>query len=349
MNISEITALYDKSDYLRFLNNFPLQLEEAFEIEIPSFSEDIKKSINNITIAGMGGSAIGGEIIGSLYRDELTIPVTVARDYNLPGFVNDRSLVITSSYSGNTEETLSCFKDAVRRNANLICITTGGELSGLAVEHNAKIVTIPEGYQPRAAIGLSLIPLIRILSNNEFISDQDENIRECIEVITSLCGEYSPGNTSGNMIIELAKEISGSIPVIYTPGPPFDCLATRWRCQFTENAKILAFGNSFPELNHNEIMGWAKLTPCLDNYYVIFLRDDGESEKIRSRIEITKEIITKYGVKTAEIRSNGREKLSRMLSLLYYGDYLSFYYAIMNKTDPTPIENIRFLKHELSK
>ncbi len=349
MNIKELIKRYDGSDYLRFLSQFPDQLKKASKINLLSFPRDLITKIRNITIAGMGGSAIGGEILGSLYRDELKIPITVCRDYKLPAYIDDNALVVVSSYSGNTEETLSCFKEAAGKGAVMLCITTGGLLTTLAEENKAFVITIPEGYQPRAALGFSLIPIIRFLSICSMIPNQDEYIGECIDVISSLSYEYSPEYSSGNKIIELAEMLTGHIPVIYAPGPPLDCLATRWRCQFTENAKILAFGNSFPELNHNEIMGWAENTPCLDKYFVIFLRDVEEPENIKRRIEITREVIAGYGVKSVEIRSAGIGKLSRMMSLLYYGDYLSFYYAVINNTDPTPIENISYLKQQLSK
>jgi len=348
VNINRAVKTIDKSNYIRFLVEFPDQLRDALAIEIPGTAKQ-KTDIHNIVVAGMGGSAIGGELVQSIYYDEIPVPLQIVRDYNLPSFVNRSSLVIVSSYSGNTEETLSAYGQALQTGAAVICITTGGMLAQNAERDGIPVVFLPKGYQPRAAVGFSAIPLLRILNGYGLLSEKISGIDETINCLRNLNRKYSPENGEQSGPFKLARRIKGKIPVIYTGSPPFYVLGTRWRCQLNENAQILAYSNTIPELNHNEIMGWDKEASNVGVVFVIFLRDKEESTAIARRMDITQEIIRKHSGEFAEVRSTGKSVFAKVFSLLYYGDYTSYYLALINQKDPSDIENINYLKSKLQK
>lgn len=348
MNIKQAVETIDKSNYIRFLEEFPDQLQDALALKIPEVAKQ-KSDIRNVVIAGMGGSAIGGELVQSIYYDEIPVPLQVVRDYNLPSFVNRNSFVIVSSYSGNTEETLSAYRQALQTGAAVICITTGGMLAQKAKGDRIPVVFLPKGYQPRAAVGYSAIPLLRILHIYGLLPEKSSEIEKTINCLRNLNREYSAEKGEQSEPFKLAMQIKGKIPVIYTGPPPFSALGTRWRCQLNENAQILAYSNTFPELNHNEIMGWDREVSNVANVFVIFLRDEEESPAIARRMEITQEIIRKHSGEFAEVWSTGKSVLAKVFSLLYYGDYTSYYLALLNQKDPSVIENINYLKSKLQK
>jgi glucose/mannose-6-phosphate isomerase len=346
MNIKEAIREFDKSDYLRFLEEFPDQITKAHSLELPNLST-MDGSYRSVVIAGMGGSAIGGELIQSLYARELTTPLHVVRDYSLPAFVNEETLVCISSYSGNTEETLASYSQARERKASLICITTGGQLAETAQHYGDPVISIPAGYQPRAALGYSVMPLIKILNHFQLLSNKDRDIDETIECLTKLKSAYHPDNYKSAPPFELSGKLSGTIPLIYTGYAPFYVLGTRWKCQFNENAKILSYSQNLPELNHNEIMGWNTEVTGQSIFHVIFLRDNDEDPQIIKRIETTKEIIETQNGSFSEVRPTGSSVLTRLFSLLYFGDYTSYYLALLLKRDPSRIDNINYLKSKL--
>jgi len=348
MDIKQAVETIDKSNYIRFLEEFPDQLQDALTLKIPGTAKQ-KSDIRNVVIAGMGGSAIGGELVQSIYYDEIPVPLQVVRDYNLPSFVNRNSLAIVSSYSGNTEETLSSYRQALQTGAAVICITTGGMLAQKAEGDRIPVVFLPKGYQPRAAIGYSAIPLLRILHIYGLLPEKSSEIEETINCLRNLNRKYSPENGEQSEPFKLAMQIKGKIPVIYTGPPPFNALGTRWRCQLNENAQILAYSNTLPELNHNEIMGWDREVSNVGDVFAVFLRDKEESPAIARRMEITQEIIRKHSGEFAEVWSTGESVLAKVFSLLYYGDYTSYYLALLNKKDPSVIENINYLKTKLQK
>ncbi len=346
MNIKKAIREFDKSHYLRFLEEFPEQIRKARSLALPDLSK-VEGSYRSVVIAGMGGSAIGGELIQSLYARELTVPFQVVRDYNLPAFVNEETLVCISSYSGNTEETLASYSQARERKASVICITTGGQLAETAQNVGDPVISVPAGYQPRAAIGYSVMPLIIIFNHFHLLANKDRDIDETIECLTELKSTYHPENFKSAPPFELSGKLLRTIPLIYTGYSPFYVLGTRWKCQFNENAKVLSYNQNLPELNHNEIVGWNTEVTGQFTFHVIFLRDKDEDPQIKKRIETTKEIIDSHNGSFSEVRSTGSSVLSRLFSLVYFGDYTSYYLALLLKRDPSLIDNINYLKSKL--
>lgn len=349
-NISGLDAV-DPAEMYKKIYNFPEQLEEAAGI-----GKKIKpdpnyfKNIKNIVVAGMGGSAIGGDLVRSFLADRISIPFAIGRHYRLPGYVDKNTLVIVSSYSGNTEETLSAFDDAFKRGAMIACITTGGKLGDLADKHGLLKATLPTGYAPRAALGFSFTPLLFLISRLGLVDDVENDIIELIGGLKALRDTFSiDKKTENNPAKALAAKLYNKVPIIYSGPELTDAVGTRWKGQICENAKCLAFNNQFPEFNHNELVGWNVIDAYRDKLVVIYLRDSDDHDRIKKRMSIVHEIIDKLDVEIIDIWSQGDFALGRMFSLIQIGDFASFYLAVLNKIDPTPVKVIDFLKAELER
>lgn len=319
-----------------------VQIGETFRAKIPV------PKIRNVVITGLGGSAIGGDLLRSYLAGEIGIPIIVNRHYFLPKFVSASTLVIVSSYSGNTEETTAAYHDAIRKKASILCTTSGGEVEKIAMKHKHPIIKIPSGYQPRAALGYSFFPMLVVLSKLGLIKNKKQEIRETIEHIKKKSEVYSDVQSPENRALQLAQRLRGKLPVVYSSSDRFDTVSLRWRGQFSENAKVLAYGNLFPELDHNEIVGWEVLKDLMKQIEVIILRDKGDHQRVQLRMTITKEIIEPLSSSVIEIFSEGKSLLGRIFDLIYLGDWCSFYLAILNGVDPTPVKKIDYLKSKLA-
>ena len=340
---------HDPKGMRNLILNFPKQAEEAVAIgNAAKIKLNISK-IRNIIITGLGGSAIGGDLLRSYLADKCAVPVIVNRHYYFPEYVDKNSLVIISSYSGNTEETVSAYKDAIKRKAMIFCITSGGEVERIAKKNKHPYIKIPGGLPPRAALGYSFFPTLIALSKLGFIKDQKKEIKETLALLNTLSARYSDHASPVNRALNLAKTIHGKLPLIYSGADKFDTVNTRWRGQITENAKTLAFGHVFPELNHNEIVGWEVLTDIMRKIHVVILRDSEDYKRIKLRMDVSKGIIGGLADGITEVYTEGKSLLARTFSLLYLADWLSFYLAMLNGVDPSPVKKIDFLKEELGK
>jgi len=349
-DINEIRKIDQKGMY-DLVYQFPSQFEDALNItEAAQLPDWDTNQIKNIVVAGLGGSAIGGDLVRSYLAEKLTIPFFVCRNYTLPNFVDESSLVFISSYSGNTEETLSAYDDAKKRKARILAISSGGKVKEKALQDKITYVNIPKGFPPRAALGYSFVPILAILERLGFVQGEKEEIRKAKEFLSSNRSKYRMElGIEENLAKKIALELHRKLPVIYAGNDHFDAVSTRWKGQICENAKMLAYSNVFPEFNHNELVGWKILSAYRDDLIVVILKDRKDHPRIKRRIEIVKEIIEKEGVKVSEIESCGETLLSRMFSLIQLGDFVSFYLAILNNEDPTPVKVIDFLKNELAK
>lgn len=337
------TGMYD------WIREFPQQIEKAVSIGKTAPLKLNVKGVKNIVITGLGGSAIGGDLLRSYLADELRIPFFVNRHYLLPDFVNKDSLVIVSSYSGDTEETIAAHKDAIKRKARILCISTNGETEKLSLRHKNAFIKIPGGFSPRAALGYSFFPLLVVFSRLELIKSKGREITETINLLKKMSNSFADPDSAENRPLHLAERLHGCLPVIYSATEFFDTVNARWRGQIAENAKQLAFGNVLPEMNHNELVGWKVLTENMKKMVVIFLRDKGVHKRILMREDITKKVVSQYASSVEEVWSEGSSLLARMFSLIHFGDWVSLYLAILNKEDPTPVKVIDYLKGELAK
>ena len=326
---------YDVKDMKSVLEEFPEQVRESWG---KAERIQLTEQPNCIVVGGMGGSAIAGDLLKSYINSEekLKLPFVVCRQYHLPSFVNNKSLVFISSYSGNTEETISMYNDAVRKNAQVVVITSGGKLKELAMKNQHTIIRVPQGIQPRNAVAYGFFPVLRILSNSGFINDKSKNVEHIIQL--------SRRPVVKEKAIELAEKISHRVPLIYASNI-LSAVAERWKTQFNENTKVHAFYNLFSELDHNEIVGFTN--PNAD-YYVIMLRDVGEDRRIVKRMELTKDLIKKYKVPVTELGVSGDCLMTRMFTSILIGDWTSYFLAIYYRTDPTTVSVIEELKSKIS-
>jgi len=337
----------DPQDMFGAIYRFADQIIEAIDI-----GENIKLQNNytkceNIIIAGMGGSAIGGDVVKTIVNQEIKIPFFVNRNYSLPNWVNEKTLVICSSYSGNTEESLSAYEDALKKGAMICAISTGGQLSENIQSKGYDLISIPEGLQPRAALAYSFVPMLYLINKIGFISDT--SITDLSNTTKSLINKrdtYSMGDTS-NPVFKMAKELYGMIPIIYGITDTTGVVALRWKGQLCENAKMLAYHNEIPEMNHNEIVGWGNNPDLLAELSVIWLRDKNDNERVRARQNVTKELLNDIGIMQHDVGAEGSNNIERLLNLINYGDWLSYWCAILHNTDPTPVDKIDKLKKAL--
>ena len=348
MTLDEVKHIDPKGMY-HWIADFPKQIEEAVRIGKEAKIKLNVKGIQNIVLTGLGGSAIGGDLLRSYLAAELKVPFSVNRYYTLPEFVGKNTLVIVSSYSGNTEETISSHKDAVKRKARVLCISTGGEIARAAKRFNQPWIQIPPGLSPRAALGYSFFPLLIVLGKLGFIKPKDKDIKETIQLLKNKSVLFSNPELPENAPLKLAERMKGKLPVIYSPVEHLDTVNIRWRGQIAENAKQLSSGHVLPEMNHNELVGWKALTEMMKQMHVIFLKDIGTHKRVAIRENITKQIVSQYAGEVTEITSDGKGLLARLFSLIYFGDWVTLYLAILNKENPEPVAIIDYLKNELSK
>jgi glucose/mannose-6-phosphate isomerase len=320
----------DKSNYLGVLEDFPAQCRNG--MGLPK-GVTINGEIGTVVVTGMGGSAIGGDILKS-YMHESNVPVFVNRNYTLPNFVDEYSLVIAVSYSGNTEETLSAYNEAVERGAKTAAITSGGKLAELC----EKKIIIPKGFQPRAAVGYLFFPILGLLHNAGIAKVKNDELNEMLALIKDT-EKYKDEAQA------IVKKIDGRVPIIYSSellGP----VAYRWKTQFNENSKAPAFHHVFPEMNHNELVGLQGMDR--QKFVIVMLRDDHDNGRIVKRMDICKDLFEER-TDVVEVYTQGESLLSRMFTTMYLGDIASYYQAIRNRVDPAPVDIIARLKDQLAK
>jgi len=302
-----------------------------------------------ILVTGMGGSAIGGEILRDWLLNELPIPIEVCRDYILPAHVNKETLVFAISCSGNTEETLSAFVDAVKRGCMIITITSGGHLLSFSKELQVPHLTIPSGLPPRATLPYLFFPLPILMEKLGILQSKEKEIQETVRVVKSLSRENSPETpVKNNQSKKLALELNETIPVVYG-FREYAAVAHRLKMQFNENSKVPCKREVFPELNHNEVVGWEASETLTKCFSILLIRDRNEPPEIKNRIDTTNSLALNKAKKVLEIYARGESKLARMFSVLHVGDFASVYLAILHNTDPTPVETINKIKEEMRK
>ncbi|MEA3560233.1 MAG: bifunctional phosphoglucose/phosphomannose isomerase [Candidatus Omnitrophota bacterium] len=347
-NFQEITGT-DKSNLKQLLLDFPEQCLTARKIGEKEIFPSAYKASKNIIFSGLGGSAVSGDLIRSYLAGEAKVPIVINRNYGLPEFVDSSSLVFICSYSGNTEETIQSFEDGLSKKAKLIVVTSGGKLKTLADEAGIPFVTIPQGLPPRAALGYSFFPALIALSKLSIINEKNSQIEEVVTILSQLKEKLRPEvKTEMNQAKLLAGNMYGKFPLVYASNDFFDVVSYRWRTQLAENSKSLSSNHVFPELTHNEIVGWEFPQKLLRDFVVICLRDKHDHPRISKRMDITASIVKEKANKIIEVWSEGKGVLARIFSLIYVGDFVSFYLAILNNVDPTPVDRITYLKKKLA-
>ena len=339
---------HDRSNFLKLLKEFPQQITQSVEL-MKSFKAPWKTGdIQHLIFSGMGGSAIAGDLLLGYLEEQIKIPALVNRNYNIPNFVNEKTLFVAISFSGNTEETLSATRAAIGKNAKVLGISSGGELQEICKRNDFPHIQIPGGLPPRQALGFLFFPLLLALEKMGFVDDQSAFVDETVHLANDLVHRFDPKRTFGNNLANhIAQSIYHAIPITYTGASYLHGVSVRWRNQFNENAKVIAFSNELPEMNHNEIMGWEGLPEVNKHFRVILLRCQDEHDRIQARFKITKEILKANKILFGEVFAEGNSGLERMFSLIITGDWASYYLALHNGKDPMLIKSIDYLKEKL--
>lgn len=342
-------AELDHADMLSRVVDMDRQAEDAWrlagELDLPVEYRQARQ----VVVLGMGGSAIGGDLARTLAARHARVPILVSRDYEAPAFVGPETLVIASSYSGNTEETLSATEQALTAGARILAISTGGTLAELASSRGFPLLRFRYDAQPRAALGYSLFSLLGILSSLDYVPAALLKIDEALTQIrerTAAYGVDSP--TSLNPAKELASALHGSLAVVYGGGILAE-VARRWKGQFNENAKHWAFFEQFSELNHNAVIGYEHPEALAEKIVVVILSSALNHPRIGLRERITASILGRAGIHNRVVRAEGQGELAQVCSIVVLGDFVTYYLALLNGADPTTIGNIDYLKAELAR
>jgi glucose/mannose-6-phosphate isomerase len=330
---------------LSFCVETPEHYKQAAELA-RKLSFDYSKP-DTIIVAGMGGSGIGGDLLKDWARESIQVPIEVCKEYSLPASANKKTLVLIVSYSGETEETLNALLDAVKRKCMIISISSGGKLHEFSEKLGFPHLLVPAGMAPRATLPYLFLPLLAAMEKIGLAKNVDDEISETIRVLEEVSRSNSPHNpTVENPSKQLACNILGTVPAIYGHGL-YRTVAQRMKTQINENAKNPAKWETFPELDHNEIVGWEEASEYSECFSAILIRDREESPEIRQRIETTKELMSRNIKKIYEIKSSGKSSLARIASVTCTGDFTSVYLAILRGIDPTPVKTITLLKNKL--
>ncbi len=342
------THRLDTQNMKKAIYDFPDHVVQAMEIGNTFTPKNLFNDIQNIVVAGMGGSAIGGDVCQALLLNELNVPLFVNRNYTLPNWVNENTLVICSSYSGNTEETLSAYEDAKTKGAHLCGISTGGTLTENLTTNNSDVIMTPGGLQPRAALAFSVVPMLYLLKSQGLIGDSIfDDISKTVELLNIQRDNYAEENTE-NSTYTLAKSIYTTLPIIYGSSATTSVAALRLKGQFCENADMLAYHNELPEMNHNEIVGWENNADLFKHMSVLWLTDSDDNDRVKLRQEITKRIINVKNKNQYNISVKGPSERIRLFHMIHFGDWVSYWCAILHGIDPSPVEPIMQLKANLS-
>ncbi len=326
-------------EMFELIKKFPDQLLEALAIGEKANITGNKSSIKNIVVSGLGGSGIGGSLLAELLREDLSVPVIVNKGYSLPAFIDSSSLIILCSYSGNTEETLSCASQALSKGLKPVCITSGGKLEEIAVKNNLSIIKIPGGFPPRACLGYAVVQLFYVLHYYGLI---DDKFKEQIKNVAAFLKEQQP------QLMKDAEFLAGKLTkklIIAYAEDKYESTALRLKQQINENGKMHCWYNVLPELNHNELLGWREADRALG--ILIFTTDDAYPRNTH-RANFTKSVIEKVSSNVFEINAQGKNLFEKHFHLIHWGDWFSYYLAIKQGLDPMEIEVLNRLKGHMA-
>lgn len=338
----------DPSNMIGRISELPQQCLQAWQSALDLHLPSDYSNVDKVVILGMGGSAIGGDLVRTLTMMEGKTTVLVHRDYHLPQLIDERTLVIASSYSGDTEETLSAFSQALQTPAKKLAITTGGRLQTLAAEKGIPVFTFHYKAEPRAAFGYSFFSLMAFFQKLGLIAMESQDVDETIRVLEELSLSLDKDvSLKANPAKQLATKLSGRLVIVYGAGI-LSKVAYRWKTQFNECSKVWAFSECFPELNHNAVVGYRFPTWLNHKALVVMLRSSSLHPRILIRYKLTGELLTDAGIAHEMVEAKGKSPLSQMMSAVLLGDYVSYYLALLNEVDPSPVAVIDYLKGRLA-
>jgi glucose/mannose-6-phosphate isomerase len=341
MNIKEFINKYDSQNQFEVLKDSYKQIINSWNYKI-DLSNLKKNNFSSIVYCGLGGSAISGDLLIDYLTEEIKLPFKVVRGYNLPSYTNDDTLVIISSYSGNTEETISCFERAMNKNCSIVVITSGGKIWEEANKHKTPAIKIEGGFQPRYALGLSFFSLLKLMQELGF-TNEEKTVKKITDLWQKRGEELSKEN---NQAINVAEQLIGFIPVIYS-AEFLSSAGYRFKSQINENSKLHAFHNVLPEMNHNEIIGWESFREKQFQAKVVYLLDKEYHPQNRKRFSVLKELLDEKKVDVITLESNEVDRKVRIMDLIFLCDWISFYTSVLRGFDPSEIDFIHQMKKRL--
>ncbi len=344
----DAVASRDPRGMLRLVGELPLQVAAAWR-QVHSLSLPASYAqLEQIVVAGMGGSAISGNLVAGLVADSCRAPIVVLRDYELPAWVNERTLLIASSNSGNTEETLAVAAAAQARGVPLLTLTGGGRLAELAAAWQVPLVRFQYAAPPRAALGYPFTLLLGVLFRLGFVPDPAAEIEDALQAMAEVAAESREDVlVADNSAKQMAQRLYDRLPIVY--GASFlSAVAQRWKDQFNENADTLAGCEELPEADHNAVVGTKVATGVLSRSTVLILSSPLYYPRTQVRVELTAELLEKRRLRVEVIEGHGQSRLAHLLSLIHLGDYVSVYLALLNDIDPTEMTPIEFLKQRMA-
>lgn len=327
-----------------------LELHRQLRAGLNLFTEaklDSLDHVRNVVIAGMGGSGIGGQLALAVIADRVAKPVVTVSGYELPAWVGVDTLVITPSYSGETEETLQCFEQAKVRSAMRVAVTTGGTLAELALRDGVPLIELPPGFQPRASVGYGTVAMLELLSCAGCAPSSRSEIVSAANLLEQLSSDWGPESSEDSLAKALAWRLHNTTPIVIG-AELTQSVAYRWKCQFAENAKTPAFSATLPELDHNDLVAWTGAEE-FSNFGVVFLADTGLHARVRKRFELTADFISARAGSVDMVAPQGESRVERLFSLVLLGDLVSLYLAVLRGVDPIAIDPIEELKAELAR
>jgi len=337
----------DKSNMIEYTVNLAKQITETQKL-VKNQSLKNFPQFNNIILLGTGGgSSIASKLIKTILDKEIDLPIFINQGYSIPKWVNKKTLAVALTVSGNTEETIQAYEKALNQGAFGVAVTVGGKLKDVVDKYQTNAIYLPEtNMQARSAIGYLFISLLHIFKELNILSkDYSKEIENTVTLLENLSKEYN--NLENNLALKIANKLKGFTPVIYSSDELLEIASVRWKNQFGENSKVISHYYTFPELNHDEIVGWEQPENLQKHFKLILLRDSNDNVRIQKRIDITKELIEKRGVEVIEVHSKGISELEKVMSLIYLGDWVSIYLALLYKIDPTPVNLIIEMKEKL--
>lgn len=338
----------DPSGMLGHALSLPRQLREGWRLGRAANPASLGTRPSHIVFVGLGGSAIGGDLLMSVLAPALPCPVVVVRDARLPSYIGAQSLVVASSYSGETDETVEAAGAALAAGAPLLAVTSGGRLAALAEARGQTVVRVPGGLPPRAALGYLVGPVLAALERWEVCPPCAGDVEETVAVLEVLGRDLGPAvPEERNAAKRLAARLHGRVPVIYAAGPAVEPAARRWKSQFNENSKTIAVWNMFPELAHNEVVGWGAAAEIAGLLETVVLFSGTEDARTRRLVDAAAEAMPRGLAGVHEVVGCGESRLARLFSLVLVGDLTSVYLAYLRGVDPTPIEAITILKQRM--
>ncbi len=341
-------ARLDQGGMLAAAAALPAQVRDAWARSRSLTMPDPHRAARVVAVLGMGGSAIGGDLVRGIWSDRLRVPIEVVRGYDLPAWVGPGTLVVASSHSGATEETISAFGQAVERQCPVAIISTGGTLLDVARRASLPHLTFPGGGQPRAAVGYSVTLLAGLLERAGMLAIDEDEIGAAAATADAAVAAAAPGvPTTTNVAKQLAWAIIDRIPVIEASGflAP---VARRWKTQINENGKSVAAFEELPEATHNAVVGYPQPDAIRDHQLVVFLESDLDHPRNTLRARLSRELLTASGIDHQVVTAVGPSRFARALDAIVVGDFASIYLAALYGIDPTPVDAIRELKQALA-